>query len=326
MSNVTSSNATFYKYLGNYGGDHYEDWLFDLLSQKNSIQKIQEPRLGGVRSLVSLLKLVKSAYIRRGKAIRPLGLPIYLPGMIVVFHHFDHTDLPWYSRLLENIDILLLRILYKFFNVKVISVSEFWQTWLENKNIPSEYLIYNSVSVESFSSSQDQRKYLASKYGLNQDLKWIFLGGDQKKKGGDAILEAATLRSDLTIDDYQFIFSGKNTGNINDSKKIIWLEREDYFAFLGQQHLVIANSLFSEGWCRVVHEALLCGAPTVGSGKGGMAELLSSGGGRICSIDEMIDSILTPPIVDTIKIKKFTQKICISNNREIRKVIQYLNQ
>ena len=41
-------------------------------------------------------------------------------------------------------------------------------------------------------------------------------------------------------------------------------------------------SQFAEGWCRVAHEAMLCGTPVLGSGKGGMRELLEPGRQIIC--------------------------------------------
>ena len=41
-------------------------------------------------------------------------------------------------------------------------------------------------------------------------------------------------------------------------------------------------SQFEEGWCRVAHEAMLCKTPVIGSGKGGMGELLEGGEQIIC--------------------------------------------
>ena len=41
-------------------------------------------------------------------------------------------------------------------------------------------------------------------------------------------------------------------------------------------------SKFQEGWCRTAHEAMLLKTPVVGSGFGGMSELLEGGGQIIC--------------------------------------------
>jgi glycosyltransferase involved in cell wall biosynthesis len=41
-------------------------------------------------------------------------------------------------------------------------------------------------------------------------------------------------------------------------------------------------STFKEGWCRTTHEAMLLKTPVIGSGQGGMRELLQGGGQIIC--------------------------------------------
>ena len=38
--------------------------------------------------------------------------------------------------------------------------------------------------------------------------------------------------------------------------------------------VAVTMSKFNEGWCRTAHEAMLCKTPVVGSGMGGMGELL----------------------------------------------------
>ena len=41
-------------------------------------------------------------------------------------------------------------------------------------------------------------------------------------------------------------------------------------------------SKFKEGWCRTAHEAMLFKTPVIGSGVGGMRELLKGGNQIIC--------------------------------------------
>ena len=41
-------------------------------------------------------------------------------------------------------------------------------------------------------------------------------------------------------------------------------------------------SKFKEGWNRTTHEAMLCKTPVIGSGLGGMRELLEGGSQAIC--------------------------------------------
>lgn len=45
-----------------------------------------------------------------------------------------------------------------------------------------------------------------------------------------------------------------------------------------------SRSSFKEGWCRTAHEAMLCKTPVVGSGMGGMRELLEGRKQIICSV------------------------------------------
>jgi len=46
--------------------------------------------------------------------------------------------------------------------------------------------------------------------------------------------------------------------------------------------MVIAMSKFKEGWCRTAHEAMLLKTPVIGSGLGGMQELLEGGKQIVC--------------------------------------------
>jgi len=46
--------------------------------------------------------------------------------------------------------------------------------------------------------------------------------------------------------------------------------------------MVIAMSKFKEGWCRTAHEAMLLKTPVIGSGLGGMQELLIGGKQIVC--------------------------------------------
>lgn len=55
-------------------------------------------------------------------------------------------------------------------------------------------------------------------------------------------------------------------------------------------------SKIEEGWSRVAHEALLCKTPVIGSGSGGMKELLEGTGQVICdsiaNLPDMVREVL----------------------------------
>ncbi len=69
------------------------------------------------------------------------------------------------------------------------------------------------------------------------------------------------------------------SGNLND---------RNYLRLLKLSSVVITMSKFKEGWCRTAHEAMLCKTPVIGSGKGGMKELLALGGQIICKDFEFL--------------------------------------
>lgn len=53
---------------------------------------------------------------------------------------------------------------------------------------------------------------------------------------------------------------------------------EDYLRLLAHSLAAVLQSRFDEGWCITAHEAMMCGTPVIGSGRGGMRELLEEGG------------------------------------------------
>jgi glycosyltransferase involved in cell wall biosynthesis len=67
----------------------------------------------------------------------------------------------------------------------------------------------------------------------------------------------------------------------------------DYLLLLKSAEVVITMSKFLEGWNITAHEAMLCKTPVIGSGKGGMRELLEGGRQIICEdfsrLPEMVE-------------------------------------
>ena len=59
--------------------------------------------------------------------------------------------------------------------------------------------------------------------------------------------------------------------------KLINANYNEYNILLKNAMAVVCMSEFKEGWCRVLHEAAIHGTPILGSGLGGMKELLKIG-------------------------------------------------
>ena len=275
---------------GDYGGDKYEKLFVQSLKERignDNVERCAKVRKGGILSLFGLLKLIYLGYTSKKNIIRPLGIPIYRKNATIIFHHYDHVGAPIYTKILDSLDLLLLKRFGRRLNLKFITVSQFWSDWLLDEMCFKSYLIYNDVKIleNTFAS----REEIASKYLLDKNSKWIFLGGNHPKKGAQLVYDNyVKSQADKSLK-YQFIQTGKNYQNNSKELKTIWIDNTDYYSFLNECDLVIAFSQFKEGWCRVLNEAVLLGVPIIGSGTGGMGELLHLVTGKSCyTIDEIV--------------------------------------
>ena len=67
----------------------------------------------------------------------------------------------------------------------------------------------------------------------------------------------------------------------------------DYNCLLTASSVVVTMSKFKEGWGRTTHEAMICKTPVIGSGGGGMRELLVGGNQIICDdMGDLKDNVL----------------------------------
>ncbi|HAP3189761.1 TPA: glycosyltransferase, partial [Escherichia coli] len=102
------------------------------------------------------------------------------------------------------------------------------------------------------------------------------IGNFHKKKGTYDLLS-------LLKDHYVLHTSGYKgqqiEGLINHSR----LSYPDYLKLLSDMDVCITYSRFREGWCRTAHEALILGTKVIGSGYGGMGELLKGSSQPIAS-------------------------------------------
>ena len=102
----------------------------------------------------------------------------------------------------------------------------------------------------------------------------IYLGNCQKAKG---VKESFKALKDL---DVHFVTSGER--RIKIPALNLNLSHRNYLTLLKSSSMVIAMSKFKEGWCRTAHEAMLLKTPVIGSGLGGMQELLVGGKQIVC--------------------------------------------
>ena len=157
-------------------------------------------------------------------------------------------------------------------NIRVICVSKYWQKVFVKKGFKNVSIFYNTCNIQ-LDEESDYRSFISSKYSIDSNKKWIFLGSSIKKKGAERVLR--NIISDVGVHDYEIICTGSNE---DIDCKIIWFESDDYPKFLTNCYFVALNSLFKEGWCRIAHEAVLLDVPLFGNGSGGMQELLDLSG------------------------------------------------
>jgi len=190
---------------------------------------------------------------------------------VVILHHIDTSGFG---------NRAFYRIFTKRFFKKivladaVVVVSEYWKDILEKAGCRNIIVIHNSFGLSQFDFSRQELVDFRRNLGLSDDRPIIYLGNARAEKG---YIESYKALRDINA---IFVTTGKN--NIELPILHQYLSYHDYLKLLRISSLVITMSKFDEGWCRTAHEAMLCGTPVVGSGRGGMRELLEKGEQVIC--------------------------------------------
>jgi len=200
---------------------------------------------------------------------------------IALFFHRDDDAIPnqWLSRILDN---LFWKNVWKCDDVVVIS--QYWKDVLEARGLPHVRVIYCGFDLSEFHFSHDDVADFKRRLSLiGKPI--IYLGNCQEAKG---VREAYLSLKDLP---YHLVTSGKREVDI----PVVNLELNyrEYLLLLKNASVVLTMSKFLEGWNITAHEAMLCHTPVIGSGKGGMRELLEGGQQIIC-----MDFSALPNLVD----------------------------
>ena len=267
-----------------YGGRRYEDQVSEALAQTNDVTDFnvtphkKRKYFFFYVFFINLLKL-RNTY-NHVITIRSLNSCFFLSSHnknIIIAHHFSTK----YSNLLSKI-LQLSSIVSMLANRKkidcVVVVSRFWERFFSNLGFKNIRCIYNCFDVASYTKTLQEVDNFKKKYNLPEH--YVYIGNAQKKKGVDKVFKY------LQDSNYYLVTSGKQKLNL--PIKNLSLDFDEYKKLLTGADTVIALSQFKEGWCRTAHEALLCKTPVIGSGKGGMYELLSNAGQIICSNPEHI--------------------------------------
>jgi glycosyltransferase involved in cell wall biosynthesis len=243
---------------------------------------------------------------------------------LVWIHHLDFSGYPLLSQPVFN-------FLNKFFflrNIKkvdfVVTMSEYWRKYFSELGCKNVYKIYGGFELDKYDiSDQEVDDFKKEKGLLGKPI--IYLGNCQRGKG---VVDSYYALKDL---DVYLVTSGEEQVKIPALN--FNLDYRGYLKLLKASSIVLTMSKFKEGWCRTAHEAMLLKTSVIGSGSGGMTELLEGGKQMIChdfnDLREKVKHILDNP-----EIKKemgengyiFAQNFPIENTKKnwvnlIKKII-----
>ena len=201
---------------------------------------------------------------------------------ITVIHHIDSKFSLDPVKLLDYLCDNYLFIRKSAFN-KVVVVASIWKDILCARGFKNVSVIYNSFNPDEFIFSNQDIHYFKMTNGFdNRPI--IYLGKGVKSKGAD---KCYWLLREI---DANFVTSGGLDFNI--PVRNVQLAYSDYKLLLASSDVVLAMSEFNEGWNRVVHEASLCGTPVIGSGKGGMKELLEMANQTVSDFEHLKENVI----------------------------------
>ena len=281
-----------------YGGGIYGSYISKLSGIKTEtlIETVSSNKF------VKLLQFINNLYCfsikyKKATVIRNLDGCFFMKKSqknIVVFHHHH----PVKSNKLIGIyqKFVYWNFLKKFPKFdKVVVVSRYWQKHFEKLGYYNTELIYNPFDVNLYRKKTDNTLHnFLMKYNLNPHKPIVYIGNPQIEKGSDIAYGAL---KDLDI---QMVSTGIK--DIDLPVKHIELSFDEYITLLQVSTLSVLMSRINEGWNRVALESILCGTPVVGSGKGGMGELLVGAKQYICAkpkdIKEKVLKVLKNPVVD----------------------------
>ncbi|MFQ6071066.1 MAG: glycosyltransferase family 4 protein, partial [Candidatus Aminicenantales bacterium] len=185
---------------------------------------------------------------------------------------------------------------------KVVVVSEYWKNVMEKAGCSDVEVIYNSFDLELFRFNSSELQSLKQRLNLSEHKPLIYLGNARPDKG---FLDSYQSLKDLEA---TFVATGKNEHSDQLPVRTFYLSYKNYLRILKLSTLAITMSVFDEGWCRTAHEAMLCGTPVVGSGRGGMQELLEKGGQVICQDFSLLDRVVKSLLSDKKKRDEMSRK------------------
>lgn len=259
------------------GGNLYEQYLRDIdleieheflidVNIKNRVKKL-------FNFYYSLYKISKKEY---STVIRKSESSFFInkrQNNIVIFHHYYPAPTSFLVNLFQRFAHQnLLRNLYKIDTLVVVSI--YWQEYFKKIGFSRTKVIYNPFEIEQYLDYNSKKiEQFKLKYKLDKNP-IVYIGNPQKSKGTDRTYEVL---KDLEV---HLVTSGG--GELNLPIPNLNLNFQEYILLLQASSLSVLMSQIDEGWNRVAHESILCKTPVIGTGMGGMGELLESSKQIVC--------------------------------------------
>jgi glycosyltransferase involved in cell wall biosynthesis len=267
-----------------YGGNFYENSL-DKIFQKipgisYSVLRTHFRLKGPLRLLEFpriLFELNKASFSGKTIINNYISIPLmpFVKNGITIVHHIDSSASPLMSRWYQNTAEFILKHFYSRSNHIVVE-SKYWEQVIRALGFTRVSLIYVGLPIEKYLAiTDDQVAAFKEKYHLDPRRPLVYIGNPQVGKGYRIVFE------ELKNEGYTLATSG--VGQAQFDHPHFDLDFESYLCLLKAASCVVTFSQFKEGWCIVAHEGALCGTPVVGSGSGGMGELLQTTGQITCS-------------------------------------------
>lgn len=275
------------------GGLAYRKQVHATLSKKYDLEVFKVTGEAGIIPSVRLRRMVEIARVKRSKDVwirdfyPVVGMSIRRnPGKnIALFLHMYAEG--------EESDALARVFKRLFFrNIRkcdrVVTIAYFWKDYLTRLGISNVHVILNAIDPAEFTFRPDEIEAFKKKYSLT-DAPVVYIGNCRRNKG---VVEAYKALKDRG---YHLVTSGEPEVRLPCSN--LNLPYREYLLLLKASSVVVTLSKFREGWCRTAHEAMLCKTPVVGSGAGGMAELLEGGRQFICrdvsELPQMVETAMS---------------------------------
>ncbi|HTK77847.1 MAG TPA: glycosyltransferase family 4 protein [Gemmataceae bacterium] len=278
------------------GGDIYEEMIAQCLRGACDVVDFASPRANGIGRYWNTIRTIRD--VRRQVPRRAVDVvvlnqdaalmrPRSRAKRVVMLHHIDYscTLMGWvYAALRPR----LYRVLAEA--DAVVVPGRFWRDALQTRGVRNVHIIPNGFNVEQFSVDHRDVEAFRLRHGLT-GKPIIYLGTTGRQKGG---AEAYRI---LQRFDAHFVVTGPAPAPVPRVRHLRLAYRE-YLQLLAASTVAVTMSQFDEGWCRVAHEAMACGTPVVGSGRGGMRELLEDGGQCVCPEFAALPAAVEPLLRD----------------------------